>query len=277
MWTPLLETLLTTIDASPTVLIPSSLRILFMSSIPDTLKEPRPILYLQIAHAIEARIAKGEWTDGRALPSEVQLAKHYQVSLGTVRRALQELITREVLVAQQGRGTFVRSFSRGPYWNRFHRFQTDDGRLVAWRSRVTTFETLPADDTVAIALSLPAGTLVIHIVRQMIALIKEECFGYDELFLLPEYFQALRREPLEAMKNESLYEVYERETGVVISQVRDFLKCVTATAHDSALGGMPEGVPCAKIFRRASTFGNRVVEYRVQCVDARSLRVIFNE
>src|SRR5262245_8474587 len=64
-------------------------------------------LYLQLRDTLAERIASGEWKPGRGIPNEVDLAREFNVSQGTVRRALELLERERVVTRQQGRGTFV--------------------------------------------------------------------------------------------------------------------------------------------------------------------------
>ena len=63
--------------------------------------------YKEIATAIRARIAGGEFPPGSAVPSEAALCDQYKVSRNTVRRALEELSSEGLIVAQPGRGRVV--------------------------------------------------------------------------------------------------------------------------------------------------------------------------
>src|SRR5574343_554366 len=64
-------------------------------------------LYQQVKRQVLERIAEGEWASNELLPSEWDLADQFDVSQGTVRKALTELVVDGVLYRQQGRGTFV--------------------------------------------------------------------------------------------------------------------------------------------------------------------------
>ena len=64
-------------------------------------------LYAQIKLELIRRIGDGEWPQTQALPSEWDLAAQLDVSQGTVRKALGELVAQGVLTRYQGRGTFV--------------------------------------------------------------------------------------------------------------------------------------------------------------------------
>ena len=66
-------------------------------------------LYLQLRDTMAERIASGEWKPGRAVPSEVDLAREFGVSQGTVRKALELLKSEGLVTRQQTRGTFMHS------------------------------------------------------------------------------------------------------------------------------------------------------------------------
>jgi len=62
--------------------------------------------YVQVANDIERRITEGEIT--AKLPSERSLAEDYGVAYTTVRRAMEVLRERRVIITVHGRGTFVK-------------------------------------------------------------------------------------------------------------------------------------------------------------------------
>ena len=64
--------------------------------------------YRQIADQLRGAIDRGELRPGDRLPSEAELMRHYGVARMTARQAIQELRTEGRVVAEQGRGVFVR-------------------------------------------------------------------------------------------------------------------------------------------------------------------------
>ncbi|MBL8304847.1 MAG: GntR family transcriptional regulator, partial [Ideonella sp.] len=64
-------------------------------------------LYRQIKSLMTRSLQAGEWRPGEAIPSEMELAARFKVSQGTVRKAVDELATDNLLVRRQGKGTFV--------------------------------------------------------------------------------------------------------------------------------------------------------------------------
>jgi DNA-binding GntR family transcriptional regulator len=68
-------------------------------------RDPTP-LHEQLAAVLRARIASGEISD--KLPSEGYLQQEYGVSRGTVRHAIDTLVTEGLVYKIAARGTFVR-------------------------------------------------------------------------------------------------------------------------------------------------------------------------
>jgi DNA-binding GntR family transcriptional regulator len=62
--------------------------------------------YVQVANDVERRIKEREIT--AKLPSERSLADEYETAYTTVRRAMEVLRERDVIITKHGRGTFVK-------------------------------------------------------------------------------------------------------------------------------------------------------------------------
>jgi DNA-binding GntR family transcriptional regulator len=63
--------------------------------------------YRQLAEILKARIARGDWLDGRPIASETRLVQEYGIARTTVRRALDVLVEEQAVWKVQGRGTYV--------------------------------------------------------------------------------------------------------------------------------------------------------------------------
>ena len=64
-------------------------------------------LYQQLVELLKEEIHVGRYKQGQKLPTELELCKLYHVSRNTVRSALQQLEKENMLLRQQGKGTFV--------------------------------------------------------------------------------------------------------------------------------------------------------------------------
>jgi DNA-binding GntR family transcriptional regulator len=65
-------------------------------------------IYRRVADHLAARIAAGEFPPDSMLPGERALAEAYGVALGTIRRAIEELTGRGLVVVLPAKGTFVK-------------------------------------------------------------------------------------------------------------------------------------------------------------------------
>lgn len=64
-------------------------------------------LHERVAQAVEAAITAGHYRPGERLPTHRQLALQFEVSIGSVTRAIDALSARGVVRGETGRGTFV--------------------------------------------------------------------------------------------------------------------------------------------------------------------------
>jgi DNA-binding GntR family transcriptional regulator len=81
--------------------------LLVVSDLEATGGRDADLAYMRVAADIAARIDSGELAPGARLRSERDLAEHYGVSYGTVRRAMEVLRERGLISTVHGRGTFV--------------------------------------------------------------------------------------------------------------------------------------------------------------------------
>ena len=71
-------------------------------------------LYEQAADYVAAAVAAGELEPGQKLPAERDLADAWGIAYLTVRRAMQELRERGLVVSRVGKGTFVTPAAEQP-------------------------------------------------------------------------------------------------------------------------------------------------------------------
>jgi len=109
--------------------------------------------YHWIADQLRERILAGELAEGECIPGEPALMATYEVSRNTVRLALRRLADEGLLVADQGRGTFVRESPKPFEWNwstiesrRRHEAYHDAGERDQWATTVTEAGRVPRQD-----------------------------------------------------------------------------------------------------------------------------------
>ena len=73
--------------------------------------------FRQIARELSARIRRGEYAPGAALPSRLELMREFDVARATLDRAIRELVHQELLISRHGSGTFVAPGGGAAKWH----------------------------------------------------------------------------------------------------------------------------------------------------------------
>jgi GntR family transcriptional regulator len=220
-------------------------------------------LYQQIKALLLKGLEGGEWQPGQAIPSEVELAGRFRVSQGTVRKAIDELATENVLVRRQGKGTFVATHAERATQFRFLRLLPDDGSPPALQRRLLECRRMRAPGEVARLLALGPGEAAVQVRRLLLA---PQGGGLqpvvlDDLWLPGTLFKGLTMERLQAWRG-PMYRLFEAEFAVHMIRAEEKLRAVAAQAEDAALLAVPPGTPLLSVERLAYTYGDRPVELR---------------
>lgn len=122
-------------------------------------------VYAQLANILRQSMATGMLRPGDQLPSEAQMCKRYGVSPMTVRRAINSLVDQGIVIAEQGRGTFVKSIAMGEAT--FHLKNLQELLNDTEHTSVNVLEAriVRADERVARKLVIPLGQRTVYIRR----------------------------------------------------------------------------------------------------------------
>jgi DNA-binding GntR family transcriptional regulator len=211
-------------------------------------------LYFQVAGRLEQLIESGQLPVGGRLQNEVELAERLGVSRPTVRRAIQYLVERGVLVRKRGIGTqIVHPKVRRPVeLSSLYDDLAKSGKEPT--TRIRSIEVRPAPDHVAEALGVPQGTEVTWLERLRFA-------GGEPLALMhnavPVDVLPLRRDDLEAR---GLYELL-RAAGYVPRMADQVVGARSATSVEARMLGDARGAPVLTMTRTAWDASGRAVEY----------------
>jgi GntR family transcriptional regulator len=220
-------------------------------------------LYQQIKALLLQSLQAGEWLPGQAIPSEVELAARFRVSQGTVRKAIDELATDNVLVRRQGKGTFVATHAERATQFRFLRLLPDDGSAPQLQRRLLECRRMRAPAEVARSLGLSAGEAAVQVRRLLLAPEGSDLrpVVLDDIWLPGTLFKGLTAERLQAWRG-PMYRLFEAEFNVHMIRAEERLRAVGASAAEAALLAVREGEPLLSVERLAYTYGDRPVELR---------------
>lgn len=221
-------------------------------------------LYAQVAELLTERIGSGRWKPGAPLPSEFRLADELKVSQGTVRKALDEMASKNLLVRRQGRGTFVAQHSAQTAHFRFFPLVDEAGVKEMPTSTVLAQKTGRAERQEAEALGLPARAPVHRILR--LRRLAGRTVVVERITLSAALFDGLAL-PIGTEMLEELYVVYEQQFGVTVARADEQLRAVPASAEDARHLGLAAGTPLLEVRRVARDLYGAPLELRIDRCD----------
>ncbi|MDR2259664.1 MAG: GntR family transcriptional regulator [Azoarcus sp.] len=216
-------------------------------------------LYRQIKSLILQALEAGEWRPGQAIPSEQELAARFNVSQGTVRKAIDEMAADNILVRKQGKGTYVASHNDPRQMFRFLRLVPEEGVLTHPRSVPLDCWRAKAGQEAARMLAIGPGAPII-ILRRVLRFENKPIVA-DEIYLPEEIFQGLDLEMLQVW-NSSLYSLFETRFGLRMIRAQERIRAVAADRAAADLLRVDEGTPLLSVERVTYTYGDKPVEWR---------------
>lgn len=222
--------------------------------------------YLKLRDELATRIIAGEWAVDQTLPSDNRLSTETGLSVGTVRKAIQQLVDEGVLERRQGTGTFLRKPAFDSSLFRFFQVRENGVQNTIPKSEILSRERMVAPRDVA---ELLGADDVIRIERLRYLsdqpLLSEEIYIPVNLF---EGFETLNESEIGPL----LYPVYYDRFGVFVARAEDEVRFETADALSAKRLGIAKGDPLAVIERLAMNMAGGPVEWRIACGPATRFR-----
>jgi GntR family transcriptional regulator len=211
-------------------------------------------LYHQIKTVLLTRINSMQADE--PIPGELELANEFNVSRGTVKQAIIELVNEGVLYRRQGKGTFVsppkikRSFSRLPTF-------TDDIRRLGYvpKSKKISLKVIEAIEPVRTNLMLLEGSNVIRFKRLVMA--NEKPVALVTSFLRIDIYPGLKIEDID----DSLYETLNKKYHKVPVKADDSYRPINASPEQARILDVSEGKAILYSERLSYLENNLPVEY----------------
>ncbi|WP_297343755.1 GntR family transcriptional regulator [Amnibacterium sp.] len=215
-------------------------------------------LYFQIATGIEQAIRSGDLPAGARLENEIALSERLGLSRPTIRRAIQELVDKGLIVRRRGIGTQVvhgsvtRQVELTSLWEDLERTGQHPTTTLLRR------EVIEADQRMVDALGVELGSPVLHLRRLRGA------DGVPVSILenyLPEDFTDLTEEQL---RQHGLYQLL-RMRGVTMRVARQRIGARRATPAESKLLEIDRNGPLLTMDRTAYDASGKAAEFGHHC------------
>ncbi len=235
---------------------------------PTASPTPTGPLYRRVQVALTRKLAAGAWRPGEAIPSETVLAREFNVSIGTLRKAVDELAAGNILVRQQGRGTFVATHSEDrTLFHFFHIAQKGGGGARELPvHEFLSFREAKATAAEAAALGIGAGTPVLRMENALKLGGKPVIF--DGIVVPSALYKGLT-ETVYRNRESTIYGLYQARFGINVIRISERLSAENASPAVAKLLEIPVLTPMLVAKRIAYTYNDTPVEYRVSWLDTR--------
>jgi DNA-binding GntR family transcriptional regulator len=211
-------------------------------------------LYFQVAQRLEEMIESGELATGTRLENEIDLADRLGLSRPTMRRAIEYLVGKGMLVRKRGVGTQVlhpkvqRQVELTSLYEDLAQTRRDPS------TRVLSFSREPAPDALALELGLPEGTEVYVFERLRYA-------DGEPLALMRNHVPAnLLRLSAEDLETQGLYNLL-RASGINLRIAKQSIGGRAATTAEAKALSEAKGAPLLTMERAAYDDQGRAVEH----------------
>lgn len=215
-------------------------------------------LYYQVSKRIQEAITSGQLAPGARLENEISLCDRLGLSRPTIRKAIQELVDKGLLVRRRGVGTQVvhGQVTRGVELTSLHDDLVRSGKKPT--TKLLSLEVLKADNFTAEQLACPVGTEVVRIERLRFA------DGAPVALMvnwLPANFRGISVTDLEEI---GLYQ-WLRMQGITIRVAKQKIGARRATPRETELLDVENGSALLTMDRNAYDDEGHAIEYGHHC------------
>ncbi|BDX21834.1 GntR family transcriptional regulator [Polynucleobacter sp. TUM22923] len=230
--------------------------------------------YQEVKQKITEDLVRGRYPMGQALPAEKDLSKELDVSIGTLRKAVDELVAENIVVRRQGRGTYVveHDLKRLLYYF-FHVVKNDAEKKVYPKVELISLNSAIANKEEASKLQIKEGSPVWRVTNRLS--LEGQCVMIDQITLDKKRFEGLNRTDFINRKG-SIYQMYQMEFGQSVVRSSERLRAGLAGKQHAEWLGLDSDAPVLVIRRVALGIQDEPLEWRVSTLDTSS-HEYFNE
>ena len=229
-------------------------------------------LYRQAKRELQRVVEGGRYGPGDTLPSESVIAAALGISIGTLRKAVDELVHEHVLVRRQGKGTFVALHNDDRFLFQFFHVEprgefpaADEPREREYpQVECVAFVRGRADEAEAAALRIKPGDPVVRIDNRLS--LSGRAVVHDRLVLAGQTFRGLTEKRF-LERPSTIYNLYQTDHGITVLRARERARATAAGRETARILGVPLGRPVLEVHRVALTFGDKPVEYRISTIN----------
>jgi GntR family transcriptional regulator len=216
-------------------------------------------LFLQVRDALAERMVRGVWKPGTAMPNEIELAREYGVSTGTMRKALEVLEGERLISRQQGRGTFVNDQTAGEFAKRFTNIHAEGGERISGTVELGEFDRMTATEAQCERLRLQINDAVFHM--KCVRVHRGQPYMVEEVFLPARLFPGFIADSVD-------HDIVAlaQQHGLLMGRAEERISTASAPPAVARTLGIAPSTPIIVLDRVIYTLDGTPIEWRLaQC------------
>ena len=171
-------------------------------------------IYIQISEVITREINAGYYIDGQRLPTEKNMAKQYNVAVGTIRKSLDRLTKQGLIEKRHGSGNYICHSENNGSIYAFFKLEKLEGGGGLPKAKIISVDTLKAPKE----LNKFIKSDKVHRFRRL-RFLDDTPAALEEIWLDGSVAARIDRNKI----SESLYHFYKEVLGIWISRAEDWI------------------------------------------------------
>ncbi len=230
-------------------------------------------MWLQIKNELFDCLYKDILRPGQLIPNEKTLVELFNVSIGTVRKAIGALEKEGLLIRKQGLGTFVCQHDTQSFlFKFFHIVKNGSDIRHIPDVELASFEMRKANKTEMQLLNTPKeNDKVFHIYNKLA--FHSKVHSIDKIVIATAKFPLLTEEML-INRHNTIYNLFQNKFNVFITHASERIKSTLVDKKISQMLGIEMGTPILRIDRLGYSYHDEIVELRTSYVDTSEVEYI---
>ena len=222
--------------------------------------DPTPV-YFQLHKKLLKEIEDGRWSPGQIIPPERALAESHRLSVGTVKKAILNLVNEGYLYRIQGKGTFVAGMTLQPESLRYYRFLEDfNDEEVELQIELLDLRVTKGIDPVNHFLRLRMNQSLFEVTR--LFYFDAQPMVYCISYLPHKMFEDLATLPQHKFEKVPLYIALEEIYGLPTILKKELVRAIAADGTTAKKLEIQKGSPVLLIEMLSFTYKQTPYEYR---------------
>lgn len=221
--------------------------------------------YEEVKQKITEDLVRGRYPMGQALPAEKDLSKELNVSIGTLRKAVDELVADGIVIRRQGRGTYLteHNLKRLLYYF-FHVVKHDANTKINPQVELASLTSASANKEEASKLNLKEGAAVWRIVNRLY--LENQCVMIDQITLDKLRFKNLTRIDF-VNRIGTIYQLYQMKYDQTVVRSSERLRAGLVSKQYAEWLGLKPQSPVLLIRRVALGIQDEPLEWRISTLN----------